>query len=205
MTAPSFPLPDGAIVQLPDDYRGPIWWSHVERAIVSWVERVLELQPGQVIWERQGVTQPSYPYVSLLRNAVTTAGGQDERRSTMLTDTYVTQYRNNREFTLSVQCHTDRDCGPDDDAMALGERLRSSLYQQNTQTEFDDACLAVVRDEPLQDVSVVLNADWISRSVLDVRLRVTALEQSESTFIETVEVESVGIEPAIDIDVDSTA
>lgn len=195
-------LPAGAIAELPDGYRGPVWWSNVEAALVRWIERVLEFDDGKVIWERQGVPQPRYPYASLLRTAVTTEGGSDESRSTDAGGTYITQYRNNRAFTLTVQCHTDRDCGPDDDAMALAERLRSSLYQ--SPPELEEACIAVVRDEPIQDVSTVLNADWISRSALDIRFRVTALEEVESTYIETVQVASVGIEPPITLVVDST-
>ncbi len=191
--------------ELESGRRGPVWWSRVEQAIHDWILRALDLEDGHVVFEQQGVTRPGYPFVSLLRTAVTTEGGVDETRHQYDPDDDELEIRtlNTRAFTLQIRTHADRDCGPDDDAMAMAERLRASLYTEDTCARLERAGLAVIRDEPIQDISEDINSGWVSRANLDVRMRVTTLLSQRATYVEKVQAASVDIEPPIDIEVDS--
>lgn len=187
--------------------RGPVWWSKAEEAIHTFVTSTLELDAQQVIWEQQGVTRPRLPFVTLLRSAVVSEGGPDETRHKYVEadDELEVRTLQNRVFTLSLKPQADRNCGPDDDAMAMVERLRSALYTESGRAILDRGGLAVVSEEGVTDISQVVNSTWVSRASLDVRLRVWAITSERSGFIERVDVASDGLAPPVSVVVDSPA
>lgn len=200
MAASSFPA-------LEAERRGPVWWSNVEKAIHTFVTRTLGLDDDRVLWEQQGVTRPPMPFVTLLRGAVVSEGGIDERRHQYDDSTGTVEQRTlqNRAVTISFKAQTDPNCGPDDDAMALVERLRAALYTEAGRAILDEGGLSVIAEETVTDISIVINSNWVTRGLLDVRFRVWSITSEEIDFIETVQAESVGLAPPISIEIDSAA
>jgi hypothetical protein len=199
MTEPILPT-------LADDLVEPIAWSVVERALHGWLTDLLGLDPRHVVWERQNVPQPSYPYVSLHRFAVTKEGGIDELRHKYIAadDELEMRWQGPRLFTLTISAHVDRLCPVDEDAQAISSKVVSDLSTDATNALLRAGGMSVVTEGAVQDTSVVINGQWISRASVDVRLRVGAMYRTRETFIEKVQIESVGLDPPVSFEVDST-
>jgi len=184
----------------------PVDWKTIDDGIYDWIVGLLDLA---VIWENQNVPQPDYPYVSLLRTAFIELGGVPEKRWSYDVGQPAGQgleleATSMVEFTLSAQAHVDADAGANDpscNAVALLGKLRASLGLLTVQRNFQDTLgLAIVQPMPVQDISLVVNDEWISRAVFDVRLRTRSVMTERTGYIDKVELKSpqLGVDTIID-------
>lgn len=200
----------------PRDDLQPVDWSTIEAAIYDWVQA--RLDNIAVIWENQLIAQPSYPYVSLLRIATVDEGGIDELRYRTLdadglvlgedagagaAATQEEQVYAPVVFTVSIKAHVGFCTGaarPSDDAIALASRLKRSLRLTSVVTSFAAAGMSVVREEQIQDISSVINGDWVSMSSLDVLFRTASVMTESVSFVEKVELRSdeLGVDTVVD-------
>lgn len=189
----------------------PIDWGAIEGAIFDWVVDKLALPENQVIFEDQNLPQPPYPYVSLKRTAgPTKEGGKDElRASTDLTQPAGQEIElltaGLREFTLTTQVWVDPFSGandPNGDAVKLASKLQASLGQLTVQERFRTVGVAIIEELAVTDTSLVVNAEFISRATLDVRLRVTSGITERTGFYDKTLIESTGL--GIDLTVDAS-
>lgn len=184
----------------------PVDWKTIDEGLYDWIVDTLDVS---VIWENQNVPQPDYPYVSLLRSAFVELGGVPEKR----TATDLAQPAGQEieieattmvEFTLSVQAHVDADAGANDpacNAVALLGKLRASMGLLSVQRNFQDNLgLAIVERIAVQDISVVVNDEWISRALYDVRLRTRSSITERTGYIDKVELKSpsLGVDTIVD-------
>ncbi len=198
-----------------DDALQPIDMATFEDAIYDWLVTVLELvEPGRVIIEDQNVPQPAYPYVSWKVIADEKEGGKDETRVSydasrdgeeieLLTTGPV-------RLTVTLSFHVDEKNGannPGANAYWMAARARSSLGMQRVIDNFNRAAsssqrarnIAIVRELGVQNTSVVVNGEWLSRATLDVHFRVATEMTERLGYIETVEMssEQLGIDDTI--------
>lgn len=181
----------------------PVDWETIDDGIYDWL--VALLPSVSVIWANQNIPQPSYPYLSLLRNAFIELGGVPEKRYTTdlgqpAGDEIEIEATTMAEFTLSIQAHVDAGAGANDpaiNAVALLGKVGASLGLLSVQRNFQDNLgLAIVERLPVQDISLVVNDEWISRAALDVRLRLRTSITERVGYIDKVELKS----PALGVD-----
>ena len=181
-------------------------WKAIETAIVDWAAGKLpEIdERNQLVWADQNLAQAPYPYLLFKRDSVIRSGSQDEvRDSTDLTQPLGKEIaldtRGVREFTLTINAFVDEETGANDpncDAVALLSTLQLSLSELSTQEIFCLAGLAVIEELAITDLSEVVNATFISRASMDVRLRSIFSSIERTGFIDTVEISSVPVIPS---------
>lgn len=187
---------------LPQADLQPVDWTTVDDAIFYWATQKLSLEG---IWENQNAPQPAYPYLSLLRQGEVDEGGIDETRQRSLDVNGVPAvdpedaYENEEilyqsiQFAVTIQAHVDFDAGATDpscDAKRLLGILKRSLYQTSTIRHFKTAGLSIIAPQDVQDLSLVINGDWVSRAALDVTFRTASVMTERVGFIEQVQLES---------------
>jgi len=184
----------------------PFDWETIDNGLYDWLVDLLDVS---VIWANQNVPQPDYPYLSLTRESVVILGGVPEKRYTTdlsqpagqeieIESTSMT------EFTLSIQAHVDAGAGANDpmcNAIALLNKVRASLGMLSHQRNFQDNLgLAIVQEMAVQDISVVVNDEWISRALFDVRLRTRSVMTERTGYTDKVNLVSsqLGVDLLVD-------
>lgn len=184
----------------------PIDWKTIDDGLYDWLVDLLDVS---VIWANQNVPQPPYPYLSLLRNSVVMLGGTPEKRySTDLGQPAGQEIEIEAtsmvEFTLSIDAHVDMDAGANDpscNAVALLGKARASLGKLSVQRNFQDNLgLAIVEELGITDISEVVNDEWVSRAVFDVRLRTRSVMTERTGYTDKVRIKStqLGVDVLVD-------
>lgn len=184
----------------------PVDWKTIDDGLYDWLVALLSLP---VIWDNQNVPQPAYPYVSLLRSAFVELGGVPEKRVTTdlgqpAGEEIELEATSMAEFTLSMQAHVDATAGanvPASNAMALLGKARASLGLLSVQRNFQDNLgLSIVEAMPVQDISLVINDEWISRALCDVRLGLRTSITEKYGYIDKVQLVSteLGVDTLVD-------
>jgi hypothetical protein len=197
----------------------PVDWKTIDDAIYDWLDDLLGLP---IIWENQGVPQPAYPYISILRNPEVDEGGIDELRTVTVDDqgrvvtpgSGFTPDRNEEiayqpvQFTVTIQAHVGSGpadlCQPQNDpnnnGMKLMAKAKRSLGQTSVKQELSAAGISVVRPQEIQDTSLAIGGDWISRGTLDVMFRTASVMTERLGFFDKVELVSteLGIDTIVD-------
>lgn len=173
----------------------PVDWRTIDDALHDWVDG--ELGSIQDIrWANQNLPPPDYPFVTLLRSSVVREGGRADKRHNFddarpVGEKIELVTANPVGFTLSIQALVDAEHGANDpgcNAVFLLGRLQASLSKQSVVDVFDAAGISVIEEQAVTDLSEVVNGEWISRALFDVRLR-TVSEMTESgTYIGKVQI-----------------
>ena len=186
----------------------PVDWLPIEDAIYGWLTGdIPDLGEivNEAIWEDQNTPQPSYPYASMKIIAYAKEGGLDETRMTQLIGAPAGKEieflsTNLIAFTLSLSFHVDRAAGantPGSRGMSLAAKAQASLGMGIVLDYLRAAGIAVIEELGINDTSVVVNGEWLSRATMDVRMRTTTQMTYESGYMASVQVES----PDLDVDV----
>ena len=97
-----------------------------------------------------------------------------------------------RKLTYQITFHTDetslRAGGFDSSAQALAESCVSSLSKQSVIDALYAAGLAIVRDQGIKSLDLVVNGEWLSRASVDVQFRAAAQMTEDTGYINSVEV-----------------
>lgn len=187
----------------------PIDWTTIEAALHGWVIATLGLGDESVIWSDQNIAQPAYPYISMKRGNIVEGGGlTDELRTfTDLTQALGEEIEmltvGPREFTLNIQAHVDECNGANDpnlNSVKLLSKLQASLAQLSVCSLLSTAGMAVIERLGVQDISLVLNGQFINRASFDVRIRTTSVMTERTGFIDKVQLKSddLGIDTIVD-------
>ncbi len=187
-----------------DELLQPIDWVTTDGTLQNWIVDKLDFDVTRVIWADQNLAQPPYPYISMRRGPIVEGGGFDETRtSTDLTQSSGEEIEilttSPREFTLNLQAHVDEANGANDancNAVKFLTKLQSSLDQISVHSALEQAGLAVIERLGVNDISLVLNGQFINRASFDIRFRTTSVMTERTGFIEKVEVKS----PAFGVD-----
>ncbi len=189
----------------------PIDWLSIECALHTWVTTTLGFDDERVIWEEQNITQPLFPYISMKKSAlIEGGGGMDELRTSTdlsrdLGEEIELLSTSPREFTLSLQAHVDEEQGannPNSNSVKFLSKLQSSVDQVSVHSIFQEAGLAVIERLAVQDISIVLNGQYINRANFDMRLRTTSIMTEHTGFVDKVQL--VSTEFGVDEIVDAT-
>lgn len=174
----------------------PIDWQLIEDAVHDWIVEEAALVPA-FVWENQNVTQPPYPYASAkIIEGPTKEGGKDEPRVRNASGGQIEIVTVGPvAFTVALAFHLDKDSGaydPARNARFLASKAQASLGQPRVIAFLSEAGLAVVRELGVQDTSVVVNGEWLSRATLDVRLRTTSAMVERHGYIDKAQIEFPG-------------
>lgn len=182
----------------------PICWNTIECAIYDWVTGKVG---WEAIWEDQNLPAPDYPYLSLKRSAVRREGGKPEIRTSTdlgrpLGEEIELLATSPVQFTLTVQAFMDEASGANDpnvNSVQTATKLQASLGQLSVQSQLFQAGLSIIEELPVQDISEVVNGEFLNRAAFDVRFRTASVMTERTGFIEKVEVESteLGIGPEV--------
>lgn len=198
----------------PSQERQPIDWEIVESALYDWLNQSLELD-DHIIFSDQNVPQPEYPYATLKRISEIEEGGDSEVRYRTLdidgnevvdpADAYKNQaiFYESILLTFSVQFYVDARSGANDpisNAMALASKAKRALSLNSIQEILTAGGLSVVNEGTINDTSVVVNGEWVSRASMDVVFRTASVMTEEVDIIEKVNVKSnaLGVDLTID-------
>jgi hypothetical protein len=192
----------------------PVDWASIDDAVFCWAVEKLGMAG---VWENQNIPQPDYPYLSFLRGGETDDGGIDEIRQRTLDangneippGSSAVPVENEEityqpiTFPITIQAHVNFESGatePFGEAKRRLGILKRSVYQTTTTQLFSDAGLGVVSVEPVVDLSLVVNGEWLSRAALDVIFRTASIVSERVGFIEKVELKSeqLGIDTIVD-------
>lgn len=185
----------------------PIDWGTVDKALRDWVNDLLVLS-GRVFWENQQIPQLAYPYATLKRKSLVRVGGVPEIRTSTdlgqpLEEEIEILATSPEVFTLSVTTYVDLAAGSNDsntDAFKFASKVRASLGLPTVLAALRVAGLSIVEDLPVQDTTVVVNAEWESRATFDVRM-MTASQMSEQTgYIDKAAIESTPLGVSFTVD-----
>ncbi len=189
----------------PAPAKQPIDWQKVDDALWDWISGKLGYT---AIWENQNVEQPAYPYVSMLRTSLVEEGGPKETRWVYNSGAAAGEEIELRTyepvlFTLAVSVHVDRGAGANDpgaNAMDIASKIRGDLGRESTIEQLLAEGLSVVGEAGIQDTSVVVNAEWISRATMDLTFRTASVMTEETGYIDKVGLESteLGIDTIVD-------
>lgn len=177
------------------DEKQPVDWAAIDDVLYDWIDG--ELGSVQDIRRaNQNLPPPEYPYITTLRSSVVRIGGRADKRqnfddSRPVGEEIELSTSNPTNFTLSLQAFVDADHGANDpgcDAMFLLGRLQASLSQQSTVDVFDAASISVVEELAVTDLSEVVNGEWISRALFDIRLRTVSEMTEKTTYITKVQI-----------------
>lgn len=198
----------------------PVDWQAVDNRVYDWLNYVLDMN-DRIIWENLNEPQPSYPYLSLLRNTQT-GPGEEERVRTLDANGdpipaggTATPARNEYqsyepiEFTLAITAHVSLDAGgrrPGCDAMKMLSRAKASLGLRSIVDFFRPSGLSIVRPMNVVDTSVVVNAEWVRKATLDVIFGTASVYSAlpasidDSGFIDKVQLVSsqFGVDTIVD-------
>lgn len=184
----------------------PVDWKTIDDGLYDWLVALLSVS---VIWENQNIPQPAYPYLSLLRQSLVLLGGVPEKRITTdlgqpAGEEIELEATSMLEFTLTIQAHVDEATGANDpaaNAVALLNKVRASLGKLSVQRNFQDNLgLAIVEAMGVQDLSLVVNDEWLSRAAFDMRLRTRTVMTETTGYIDKVELKSTqfGVDTIVD-------
>ena len=165
-----------------------IRWRLIFKLITDWLEASTLLPRAHIIKSRQNANHPLYPSATInLLSGPTMIGMDDAQVDTteggVGTETGVrTTYQGPRLFTISILIEVgpdnDDNSNPDCDANALMTAALANLRSITIRDLFNSFGLAVVRANPVIDVSEVLNGEFVSRASMDVEF------SSQSVFTE---------------------
>jgi len=172
-------------------------WGLVEEAITNWANA--KSRDGvSVIWADQNLPEQAYPYITLKRNSVIIDSLIPETAWTFDPlapngEQITITHSESAKFTLSIKASTDEANGSNDpncDAIAILSNLVGSLRTQAAKTILCAANLVVVENHAINDLSLVVSAERISRANVDIVFRTTSIVTEKETYIETVRVKS---------------
>lgn len=171
----------------------PVDWRLIEDTLQAWFAKSTSLP--EVVWANQKLAQPAYPYGTLnIIAGPTRLAPSDEFRYVAedLTETgeeleFV--LTGTRQFTVSCQINVGPDGynDPDCNGRALMGSAEASLELALHREAFRTANMAMVRVGPMQDLSLEVNGEWISRVQMDVEFATTSNVTERTTYIETLD------------------
>ena len=176
----------------------PVSWTAINNALHAWIVSALSIAAARVIWAKQNLPQPAYPYIVLGHDGLATEGTLDEKIATTDLEQPAGEEielltTGPREFTLRVTAHVDQGTGAydsDAQATALLTRAQSSLGQRSVLDGLSAGGVAMIERLPVLDTSVVVNGEWSSQAALDVRFRVASQMTERIGYIDKVQLSS---------------
>lgn len=199
----------------PEDLQ-PVNWKVVDDAIYDWLNEQLGMR-DRIVWENLNEPSPDrYPYLSLLRSSIVSAGGVEEIWRTIDLDEEQTMdpgtqesvinehiVRDQASFTLSISAYVDRDSDMHDpmrNAIALLSKAKMSLGLNTVRDTLSLAGLSIIDDLTVTDTSIVINGDFVSRATLDIIFGVESSMTERIGFLDKVEVisEDYGVDELVE-------
>jgi hypothetical protein len=165
-----------------------IQWRLIYKLIVDWLEASTGLERSHIIKGRQNANHPVYPAATFTLLNGPTMIGQDDARVVTTTGTgaaerAITRYQGPRKFTLSIMIEVgpdgDDNSDPDCDAVALMSAALAYLHTDAARDPFNSFGLALVRANPVIDLSEVLNGEFVSRAAMDVDFATNSVFESD--------------------------
>jgi hypothetical protein len=198
------------------EFENPIPWETIEAAITDWIARVLDLE---TVWANQAEPQAPRPFAMVSITGPVVIGLADEKRMQEKVNSsgdpineWAQKTVGQREITIGIQIEVDRSASQDPrrHARALATRLQSSLMIDDITRDLELAGLAYREPMPVQDVSIVIGAEFVNRALFEFRAGLASTVTEDIYPIEKAELEGT-IEGGADggsftreIEVDST-
>jgi len=167
-------------------------WNLIEDAIRKWVRDASRLADGQVIWSDQDGPRPLGVFITIRLGDLLPLGAVDETATDYDPtggpgEEIVTTVRGVREFPVSIQCFGTDTVGRDT-ARALLSRVQTALGLPSVREALGTVGLSPFDAGQVRNLSVILDAQFEGRALLEVRFYVVEEMTERTTYISTVEV-----------------
>lgn len=167
-----------------------IRWRLIWKLIVDWIEESTFLPRDHIIKGRQNANHPIYPAATFNLISGPHRRGIDDAQvdssvGTGAAEKVRTQYQGPRPFTVSILMEVgpedDANSNPDCDANALMTAALADLRSITRREQTNRFGLALVRTNPVLDISEVLNGEFVSRASMDVEF------STQSVFVDPID------------------
>lgn len=166
----------------------PIDWLTIENALYDWFQEQADIA---VIWGNQDAPQPPYPYGTItiisgpnpvmafderVYNTIDGAPAGEEVQISTFGD---------RNITVSLQAYV----GPPDNfnpaknARAIMSRVQASMAAQSVIEFFRSKNIAMLGQQPMQNIDEVIEDTWISRANMDAIFGFSSLTTEKYGYI----------------------
>lgn len=172
-----------------------IRWRLIFKLIVDWLEASTLMPRDHIIRGRQNVNHPLYPSATFRVFSGPRMLGMDDAQvdttvGTAPNQKVRTRYQGPRPFMVSVIIEVGPEDGdnPDCDANALMTAALAELRTITRRDVMNAFGLALIRPNPVIDLSEVLNGEFVSRAQLDVEFSTQSVftEPKDFDFVENV-------------------
>lgn len=169
-------------------------WIAIEDALVEWIARESGYAADRVVWsELENAPRPSGDFIELRIGDVLRRGLDEKRTLTDLGrpegEEVELRVRGVREFSLTIQAHTDDTVG-ELAARATLEVIRDSLSKNSVREAFSAVGISAFDDSPVRPLNELVETNYHGRASLDVRFYVSSQVSDFVGFIATVEGEN---------------
>lgn len=157
----------------------------LENAVYDWLDT---LATEQIIWTKEKAPQPTSAYLALNFSTLGVSEGAGFERLVSGSSRTLVQ---RRQATLNIQAFGE----------AAVERLwsiKDAIYTEASLGAIVAANLSIIRDEDVQDISLLLDTQIQERASMDVILGYTKSVTDGTNWIESVEVTAFGETETID-------
>lgn len=164
-------------------------WTQIEDALTAWVRTASGLADGKVIFAEQDVPEPALPYVTVRIGPVLPVG-QDELSTTTDLGRAAGQeiemkVTGVREFSVSIQSHTDQTTGAGTSRETLA-KIQTSLKLPTVRDGLNAVGLSPFDIGQIQNVSLLVQTKFEHRSILEVRFYSNETLSEYTGYINTV-------------------
>lgn len=149
-----------------------------KKAIYDWAKLELEME---FIWADQDAHRPNKPYGSMKIIPGFTKIGATDNITHKLDGVF--NVAGTREFTLSLNCYGSS-------ALERANFVSSSLEKPTVIEKFNTAGLVIVKVEQVNDLSIVIDTAFETRSQVDIKFRIAQVVEDNIGFIEIVEIKN---------------
>jgi len=178
----------------------PIDMERFQNAVHAWFTKATDLE---TVWRDQGAPQPPYPFASLkiisgpdLASPLWEQGRWNYDAHRAVGKQIELENGVPCSFSVSCQAYVDQiDArNPGRDARSYMTKAQAALQLETYQVEFFRPFnIALWLSGPVQDISALIDDDFVSRSNMDVTFGTTLNVKEYITWIEKVEGKSVSL------------
>jgi hypothetical protein len=160
-----------------------------ENALHSIVQVFANARP--VIWARQNRATPTYPFYTLqtVSTEAISPVSEDYTTDIQAGDVVTLGSIEHVETVVQLTCFSSEVYG-DTNALALLTNCRGFLKGESAQALFDGADMALVSAGQVQDLSQILETEFYSQAVVELRLRVRKEFTETATYIGQADIET---------------
>lgn len=162
-----------------------------ENAIQAQVVAATGFSGSKVVWANQTRDRPARPFVELSQlNEETTNFTEQYQADTVGSPSgeELTLYsKEHVEPTIQVRVFSN-DVTGNDNAKNVAKKIRAYFGRDSTQVALGE--IAVVNRGTVRDMSLVLETEHEGRAILDLKFRLSQIEEETTTYIQTVTVET---------------